>query len=188
MKRIFFVLAALALLAISVQAQTTIADIARQERAKKLPRNPNTRVYTNESLNLKPVSDTTVSDAKIASNSDAKAAAGSDVKAGDAKDAAKQDDGKKLEEIRSQIAQQKQEITQIQREIDVAEREAKLRAAQYYGDAGAKLRDEKNYLEADRKAKADVAAKQQSLAQAQQKLAQLEEAARRAGVPAGQIQ
>jgi hypothetical protein len=189
MKRTLLALASSAFLLGALHAQS-LADIARQEQAKKPAKSPNARVYTNESLSLKSVSETdTVKPASGAAGATTAASTSDLAKNGKISDpAAAKDEGKQSEEIKTKIAAQKQEITQLQREIDVAQREGKLKAAQFYGDAGARLRDEKNYMEAERKAKADLDAKQQALAQAQQKLAQLEEEARRAGVPANQRQ
>ncbi len=188
MKRIVLALTASAILLSAANAQS-VADIARQERAKK-PAKSNAHVFTNENLSLR-----SVSDEPAPPKDPASASATGSTKPGAAEVAKKtdaaapaEDPGKRLEEYRSKIAQQKQEITQLQREIDVAQREGKLRAAQYYGDAGSRLRDEKNYMENQRKADAELQSKQQALAQAQQKLAQLQEEARHAGVPSSQLQ
>jgi hypothetical protein len=62
------------------------------------------------------------------------------------------------------------------------QREQKLRAAAYYGDAGTMLRDSAKYTEESKKQQDEIDAKKQALDAAQQKLADLEEQARKAGM------
>ncbi len=97
----------------------------------------------------------------------------------DTADAQKQ----KNEELKKQIADQTKEISTLQRELDIAQREARLRAAAYYGDAGTMLRDQAKYAEDTRKTQAEIEGKKQALDAAQQKLSDLQEQARKAGLP-----
>ena len=68
-----------------------------------------------------------------------------------------------------------------ERELDVMQRENKLRTADYYGDAGTRLRDAKKFTDDDRKYQDDIAAKQKALDDAKTKLDQTREEARKAG-------
>ena len=70
----------------------------------------------------------------------------------------------------------------MQRELDIAQREAKLRAAALYGDAGTMLRDQAKFAEDSRKEQDEINTKKQALDAAQQKLADLQEQARKAGL------
>ena len=92
-----------------------------------------------------------------------------------------------IDHVAEFIAAQKREILQLQRELDVAEREAKLRAAAFYADAGVRLRDSAKFDEDTRKEQAEIDSKKQALEAANQKLADLQETARKAGVPPGQL-
>jgi hypothetical protein len=65
----------------------------------------------------------------------------------------------------------------------VAQREARLHAAAFYADAGTMLRDQGKFAEDTRKEQAEIDGKKQSLDAAQQKLADLQEQARKAGLP-----
>ena len=82
---------------------------------------------------------------------------------------------------RDKVEAQKQEIARLQREFDIAQREAKLRAATYYGDAGAQLRDSQKFGEEMRKTQEEMDTKKQAIDAAQQKLNDLQEEARKAG-------
>ncbi len=82
-----------------------------------------------------------------------------------------------------QIEAQKKEIANLQRELDVAQREARLRSAAYYADAGVMLRDQAKFAEDSRKEQDEINTKKQALDAAQQKLADLQELARKSGLP-----
>ena len=71
----------------------------------------------------------------------------------------------------------------MQRELDIAERESRLRAAAYYGDAGTMLRDQAKFADDTRKEQDEINTKKQSLGAAQKKLEDLQELARKSGMP-----
>jgi hypothetical protein len=66
--------------------------------------------------------------------------------------------------------------------LDIAEREARLRAAAFYGDAGTMLRDQAKFADETRKQQDEINGKKQALDAAQQKLEALQEQARKAGM------
>ena len=69
------------------------------------------------------------------------------------------------------------------RELDVLQREYKLRVADMYADAGNRLRNSADWDKQDAQYKQQLADKQQALDDAKQKLDDLQEEARKAGVP-----
>ena len=80
------------------------------------------------------------------------------------------------------LDQQKQKIDSLNHELDLDQREHRLRAAAYYGDAGTRLRDSAQYDKDDAQYKSDVDGKQKAVAAAQQELDQMQEQARKAGI------
>ena len=76
----------------------------------------------------------------------------------------------------------KQKIDSLNHELDLDQREHRLRAAAYYGDAGTRLRDSAQYDKDDAQYKSDVDGKQKAVAAAQQELDQMQEQARKAGI------
>ena len=62
------------------------------------------------------------------------------------------------------------------------ERESRLRAAAYYADAGVMLRDQAKFAEDSRKSQDEINGKKQALEAAQQKLGDMQEQARKAGL------
>jgi len=81
------------------------------------------------------------------------------------------------------IAAQQQQIDLLGRELDVLQREYKLRAAEMYADVGNRLRNSADWDKQDAQYKQQIADKQQALDDAKQKLEDLQEEARKAGVP-----
>ncbi len=175
-----------ALLIVSAVAQSqgalSLGELARQQRqAKKGP--AATKMYTNENLPTK----ATINVTGVASAPDPAPGKGegkTDAKADAKADPFSPEDKQKMAaEYRSKIADQKKNISQLEREVDVAQREYKLRAAVFYSDAGTRLRDEKKWADEDRKYQADITAKQKELDTARQKLSDLQESARKGGLP-----
>jgi len=85
---------------------------------------------------------------------------------------------------KDRIVAQKDSIDLAQRELDVTEREYKLRAAAMYADVGNRLRNETQWDKEDADYKAQIEAKKKAVADGSQKLEELQEQARKAGVPA----
>lgn len=187
-------------LAVSVWANAQgLGEAARQARKNKRTPTATDKQFTNENLGVKPATEETPA-APASGDAPAKPAEGaSGEKPADgapAADAAaeKADSASAAEELKKKADDYKVKIIDakatallLERELDVLQRENKLRAASFYSDAGSRLRDERAYAEADRKYQADIAGKQKAIAEAKAKVESLREEARRAGVPAGQL-
>jgi hypothetical protein len=78
---------------------------------------------------------------------------------------------------------QKDQIDLLARELDVLQREYQLRAAAVYADAGNRLRNSANWDKEDAQYKQQIADKQKALDEAKDKLGDMQEEARKAGVP-----
>jgi hypothetical protein len=97
----------------------------------------------------------------------------------------KADDPQKVnDEWKAKIADQKSKIDLLARELDVAQREYRLRAAAFYADAGNRLRNQGSWDKEDTQYKKDLAQKQKALDDAKKALSDTQEQARKAGVPA----
>ncbi|MFZ0735209.1 MAG: hypothetical protein WAM79_23025 [Candidatus Sulfotelmatobacter sp.] len=81
------------------------------------------------------------------------------------------------------IKAQQDQIDLLTRELDVLQREYQLRAAAMYGDVGNRLRNETGWDKQDAQYKQQIADKQKAMDDAKQKLDDLQEQARKAGVP-----
>jgi hypothetical protein len=176
----------------------SLADVARNVRKEKTKSAPST-VYTND--NLPGQADNRVPSGKTAdsdqNNSAADAKDGSKkteddqaekkAEAGEKKSDDKLSDTEKLnkatEDWRNRITKQKETIALLQRELDVLQREYRLRAAAYYADAGNALRNQKQWADSDRDYRSQIEAKQKELDAAKQKLEDMKEEARQARIP-----
>ncbi len=173
MKRTLYVLAAacwLSLIMVTCAvAQESLADVARQQRSAKRP--SSAKVYTND--DFAPVHDSGKPEAAASDKAGAK---------GDEGKADEKDKSKLAAEFKAKADELKKNISLLQREMDVAQRDYKLKVAVYYADAGNNLRDPKKWAEEDRKQRAELDAKQKQLDDTKQKLTDLQEQARKAGV------
>ena len=181
--RLFALFLGCLVLALSGSAQT-LADRARELRKEKRTPSANEKVFTNETLNLRP--GPTISD-KTEGGKDAKKDP-ADAEGDEEKTLTPDEEkAKTASEYKDKIEKAKSELVTVQRELDIAQRENRLRVAQYYSDAGNKLRDEKKFAEDERRNQADMADKQKKLSDTQALIERLRSEARRAGVPPGLI-
>jgi hypothetical protein len=107
-------------------------------------------------------------------------------------DAKPQDDQAKKQaewnEWKGKLTTQKDQMDLAARELDVLQREYQLRAAAMYGDAGNRLRNEGQWDKQDADYKQKIADKQKAVDDLKQKLTDMQEDARKAGVPASMIE
>ncbi len=87
------------------------------------------------------------------------------------------------EGFKQKISDQKDKVDLLTRELDVLQREYRLRAAAFYADAGNRLRDQGLWDKQDAQYKQQIAQKQKAVDAAKQQLDDLKEQARKAGVP-----
>ena len=173
------------LAASAVQAQQPLGDYARTVRKDK-EKDPKTSVKKYDNDNL-PVNDKL----SIVGNAPAEepAAGAAPAAPANANAAAKPADSvadkqKVADEWKNKIATQKDQISLMSSELDVAQREYRLRAAAMYADAGNRLRNQASWDKEDAQYKQQIAQKQKALDDAKQKLSAMQEEARHAGVPA----
>ncbi|HKC00843.1 MAG TPA: hypothetical protein VKD23_18820 [Terriglobales bacterium] len=89
---------------------------------------------------------------------------------------------KAADELKKKLDQQKQKVDSLNHELDLDQREYRLRAAAMYGDAGNRLRNAAQWDKDDTQYKSDLEGKQKAIAAAQQELDQMQEQARKAGI------
>jgi hypothetical protein len=81
------------------------------------------------------------------------------------------------------INTQQSQVDLLQRELDVSQREYRVRAAAFYADAGDRLRNQAAWDKEDADYKQKIADKQKDLDEAKQKVTDMQEEARKSGVP-----
>lgn len=186
-------IALVSMFAICVPAQESVADAAKKAQSKKRPQA--TKVYTNDDIpsvvipaaEKSPVTSAISGDTKSDKDATAK-----DEKAEKTEKTEKTDEKKseesKADDFKKAIAEQKSKVADVEREVNLMEREHEVRVAAYYADAGNQLRNSKKWFDDEKKYQDDLAAKKKDLAAAKDKLAELQESARKSGVPVAQIE
>jgi len=181
MKTLYLMFMMCLFVAAAAAQEQSLGDVARANRAKK--HSSASAIKLDDETVARSSSSSTSSEPDTAKKADDKTA---DAKDADAKDTSKvspaEAQKQKDEDLKKQIDAETKEIAILQRELDVAQREARLRAAAYYGDAGTMLRDQAKYAEDTRKEQDEINNKKQALDAAQQKLADLQEQARKSGI------
>lgn len=186
MKPLFLSLTVLVLSAVAI-AQQSLGDVARKARAQQ--KTSANMTFDQDSMSRPSGVVSTVGQEKQEDATDKSAdAKGQDGKAEgakaddkDAKDKDKKPEKAKSEDWTKKIEDQKKEIATVQRELDILQREQRLRAAAFYGDAGTQMRDQAKFAQESRQEQEQIDSKKQALDAAQQKLADLQEQARKAG-------
>jgi hypothetical protein len=84
---------------------------------------------------------------------------------------------------KKKIQDQQGQLDTLTREVDLLNREYRLRTAAFYADAGNRLRNSGAWDKEDTQFKEQLAAKQKQLDDAKKQLEDLQEQARKAGVP-----
>jgi len=168
--------------------QSSLGDYARKVRkdpgAKAKP-----KVFDNDNLPM---------DDKISVVGQPATVAAADAAAADSKDAAAKpatssDDEKAKKQAawkawQDKLSAQKDAIDLAGRELDVLTREYQLRAAVIYADTGNRLRNSTQWDKEDADYKQKIADKQKAVDDAKQKLEDMKEEARKAGVPSAMIE
>lgn len=166
--------------------ETSLGAYARSQRKDKAHA---AKKYDNDNL---PMNDSisVVGD----KNADSTPAASADSNA-EAQTAANQDKPKVMpgqtQEQRQQVYDkwqekiniQQQQVDSMAHELDLNQREYRLRAAAFYADAGNRLRNEADWDKEDADYKQKISDQQKALDEAKQKLNDLQEEARKSGVP-----
>jgi hypothetical protein len=204
------ILAAFVLILVGTAMSQSLADQAKaaQQQQKKAA----ARVYTEDDLPSVPESrmaeeshaaEATAANAEAAKDApaaDATSAAGDadkkdDSGASEDEAATKEQQAKDKEaaeadakEWKSKVDDQQQQINALEKEVDLMQRENKLRQASYYGDAGNQLRDQKKWADEQRQYQTDLEAKQKALAEAKEKMDDTREQARKSGISESKLQ
>jgi hypothetical protein len=169
------------LLILPLAAQTeSLGDYARHVRKEKSTEPPATKTFTNDNL---PKDDTL----SVVGKPEPAPTARTPVEPAEKTDAkapaSAADQQKANDQWKQKISGQKDQIDLLSRELDVLQREYRLRAAAFYADAGNRLRNAGAWDKEDAQYKQQIADKQKALDAAKKQLDDMQEQARKAGAP-----
>jgi hypothetical protein len=175
----------------SAPQEQPLGDYARAVRKDKKP--TQARQYDNENMpvddKLNVVGGAGSSDSQAQSAANGGADAASSDKKGDDRPPAiqpgqsQEDRQKTYDAWKDRLSDQKAKVDLLNRELDVEQREYQLRAAAMYADAGNRLRNSGNWDKEDADYKQKIAEKKKAADAAKQELDDMQENARKAGVP-----
>jgi hypothetical protein len=185
------------------QPQSSLGDYARKVQKNPSAAKSKPKVYDNDNLpkddKLSIVGQQSTANAGNAAPADTteKASSPADAKATETKPAASGATPADDEQAKKQaawkawqekLAAQKEAIDLASRELDVLQREYQLRAAALYADTGNRLRNSTEWDKQDADYKQKIADKLKALDDAKQKLADMQEEARKSGVPSSMLE
>jgi len=178
----------LLLLAVSGAAAQSLGDYARAHRKNKPEPSSNTHHYDNDNLPTTdhlsvvgpapaPAADSSAAPGSVNANAapTAKAAAADPAKA-----AAERQ--KAADEWKKKLDKQQEKLDTLNHDLDINQREYRLRSAAEFSDAGNRLRNVAQWDKEDAQYKTDIEAKQKALNAARQEFDQMQEEARKAGI------
>jgi hypothetical protein len=166
-------MATLLLLGASGAVGQSLGDAARAARKNKPESTSATRHYDNDNL---PTNDG-LSVVGPPPGGDASSAAPKTAAAN-----SPADHQKAADEWKDKLDKQREKIESLNHELDLEQREYRLRAAAMYADAGNRLRNAVQWDKDDAQYKSDVDGKQKALEAARQELSEMQEQARKAGL------
>jgi hypothetical protein len=190
MRTVFMTVCLVGVLSASLAAQRSepsLGDLARQQRQAK--KNSAKHVITNEDIarSKEPLNETTAPPADEAKPT-AKPSEGN---------AAKQQKSETVDaaaktpvdqDYRAAVQKQRAEIAKLEQQIADTDRKMRVQSTNYYMDAGSRLRDSKAWVEQRTNIEKETAETQKKLSEANAKLDDLLEQARKLGIPASSLQ
>jgi hypothetical protein len=163
-----------------------LGDYARKIRKDPAAPKPRPKVFDNDNL----PKDDKLSIVGAPAPTEAAVAPPVDDKDANAAKPADDDQAKKQAAWKSwqdKMTSQKDQIDLASRELDVLQREYQIRAAAMYADAGNRMRNSTAWDKEDADYKQKIADKQKAVDDAKQKLTDMQEDARKSGVPSAMI-
>jgi len=183
----YMAIGTLLLLGVSGAAAQSLGDYARAVRKNKAEPSSTSRHYDNDNLpttdHLSVVGPAPAADSNAApesGNSSSEPAAR--VTGVDPAKAAAAERQRTADEWKKKFETQQEKIDTLNRELDLDQREYRLRAAAEYSDAGNRLRNVAQWDKEDAQYKTDIDAKQKALNAARQDMEQMQEESRKAGI------
>ena len=163
-------------LGLSAASAQSLGDYARTVRKNKPDTASANHRYDNDNL---PTNETL---SVVGQTPDPKSATASGTAPAVDPAAAAAEQKKTADDWKKKLEAQQAKIDGLNHELDLEQREYRLKAAAFYADAGTRLRNAAQFDKDDTSYKSDVEQKQKSLDSARQELTDMQEEARKAGI------
>jgi len=182
------------LLGVSGAAAQSLGDVARSNRKGKLQQTSatTTRHFDNDNLpqtdHLNVVGQAAEANGQAAADPSNANAVPADAKPATDTKAAQAERDKANADWQKKLDDQKAKIAQMSHELELTQREYRLKAVEMYSDAGNRLRNAAAWDKEDQSYKQQLEEKQKAVDAAKQGLDDLMEQARKAGVPSKMLE
>lgn len=164
----------------------SLAELARQQRARKAQQGKAVKVFTNDQLSRPSSSSsrtaTRAAEAQKPEDEEQVDAAGT-TEAGTA-ESAREERARLEKEYREKFAQLREELSYEERKLDVMQRELNLMQIQYYSDPNVAMREQHERGEINQRMQ-DLEAQKAAVEQKKAAITAMEEELRREGLPVG---
>jgi hypothetical protein len=183
------VIATLLLLGISGAAAQSLGDYARAVRKNKAEPSSTSRQYDNDNLPthqplsvVGPSPDADANATPEAGDPKSKSSEKTASVGPAAADAAAAERQKTADEWKKKIDTQQEKVNSLNHDLDLTQREYRLRVATQYDSEGARIQNAGQWGKEDAQYRSDTEAKQKAIDSARQELDEMQEQARKAGV------
>src|SRR5271163_3772628 len=160
------IIGSLVLLSVGAASAQSLADYAREAKKNKTETSSASHHYDNDNLptnaDLSVVGPPPATDAKKDAGAEDTTTATAP-KTPDVDPAAAAADHQAANELAKDMQKQKERIEWLSHDLDLEQREYRLRAAAFYADAGDRLRNSAQWDKDDAQFKSDIASKQQAV-------------------------
>lgn len=190
MKRVlYFAVATLMIVAgsatLAMSQSQPLGDYARAVKKAKAGSAKSSKTYDNDTMPDKGT--VSVVGAPTVESDNTDAAATDSAKEPEMKVGQSTEDREKAQsEWKQKIDDQKGKVDLLSRELDVLQRERQVKQADFYSSTARAVQNARGFDEEDAKYKGQIADKQKALDDAKSKLGEMQESARKAGVPSSQ--
>jgi PBP1b-binding outer membrane lipoprotein LpoB len=187
MKRIAWMIVGAFLLGTCAASAQSVADVARANRKQKAKQTDAVKHFDNDNLPKEDhlsVVGPPPAEEKNPETPD-KPATSASAEAKPTSGAASADQA--AADWKNKISGQRDKVDSLSKELDIKQREYRLRAVAMYSDAGNRLRNATQWDKEDAQYKQDIAEKQKALDEAKKTLDDMMESARKDGVSSGQL-
>jgi hypothetical protein len=180
-------LTALAFPSLGLAQQKSLADLAREQRARKGQSAPQGKVYTNEDIPAPSMAPAPAQEATTEAQEGERAASAEPEQAqpeSGTTSTSPESQAALEKEYRDKFAKLREELDLQERKLDVMQRELNLMQQQYYSDPNIAMREQTTRDEINKRT-ADIESQKLSVEKAKEAIAGLEEELRRKNLPPG---
>ena len=162
----------------------SLAEVARQQRARKAQQGKAVKVFTNDQISRPSSSRTATRAAEVQTPEGEEQGDAADTTEAGTVESAREERAQLEKEYREKFVQLREELSYEERKLDVMQRELNLMQVQYYSDPNVAMREQHERGEINQRMQ-DLETQKAAVEQKKAAITALEEELRREGLPVG---